>query len=459
MKGDTFVADKKNKIITKSKYIKNHDLVWYSDADVSSKKKEQNTEIHQNISSADVMRAPSSKYVRVKKSDVIYQNFDVHNPILSFCLVVGAFFIYFIAYSGAGAKYGGLINLSIAIALPLIALFSRKDIYYSAEMKKAFIAFAVMAALMFISYTKTFDYDSYIRLLLLFSVPITASYLGYNERGLKYISYANTAIGVAIVVDFAAGGITGGWNTNSVGSIAMYGIAWLIFTGYEKQRWRLFTEIAIFAFSFVRLEVTQCRSSMIGLTFLVVFHYFIPIKLLTKKVVYRIIYWCVLCFPQFITYFLVWLHKSEFALNADKWINEYTDKSLFSGREEIWYSLLYDKVDDRFFGEGASYWYNCHSVFMYMHCSVGIIGFIAYIIFLAFIFEFLFKHIDDYTVKCSFISFSAIYLTGAFEEILIKPSILCLVFYMTLAIGVGRACMLDRNSEIQTSQKEENGDV
>ena len=459
MKGDTFVADKKNKIITKSKYIKNHDLVWYSDADVSSKKKEQNTEIHQNISSAVVMRAPSSKYVRVKKSDVIYQNFDVHNPILSFCLVVGAFFIYFIAYSGAGAKYGGLINLSTAIALPLIALFSRKDIYYSAEIKKAFIAFAVMAVLMFISYTKSFYYDTYIRLLLLFSVPITASYLGYNERGLKYISYANTAIGVAIVVDFAAGGITGGWNTNMVGSLTMYGVSWLIFTGYEKQRWRLFTEIAIFTFSFIRLETTQCRSSMIGLVFLIAFHYFVPVKMLAKKAVYRVIYLFVLLFPLIISHVLLWLYESEFALNADKWISERTDKSLFSGREEIWYSLLNEKVKDHFFGEGGSYWYNNHNVYMYMHCSVGIVGFIAYIIFLAFIFEFLFKHIGDYTVKCSFVSFSAIYLTGAFEEILIRPSILCLVFYMTLAIGVGRACMLDLNSEIQTSQEEENGDV
>ena len=453
------MADKKNKIITKSKYIKNHDLVWYSDADVSSKKKEQNTEIHQNISSAVVMRAPSSKYVRVKKSDVIYQNFDVHNPILSFCLVVGAFFIYFIAYSGAGAKYGGLINLSTAIALPLIALFSRKDIYYSAEIKKAFIAFAVMAVLMFISYTKSFYYDTYIRLLLLFSVPITASYLGYNERGLKYISYANTAIGVAIVVDFAAGGITGGWNTNMVGSLTMYGVSWLIFTGYEKQRWRLFTEIAIFTFSFIRLETTQCRSSMIGLVFLIAFHYFVPVKMLAKKAVYRVIYLFVLLFPLIISHVLLWLYESEFALNADKWISERTDKSLFSGREEIWYSLLNEKVKDHFFGEGGSYWYNNHNVYMYMHCSVGIVGFIAYIIFLAFIFEFLFKHIGDYTVKCSFVSFSAIYLTGAFEEILIRPSILCLVFYMTLAIGVGRACMLDLNSEIQTSQEEENGDV
>lgn len=453
------MANTKNKIITKSKYIKNHDLVWYSDADVSSKNKDKNIGIHQNVSSADMMRTPSSKYVRTQKSDVIYQNFDVHNPILSFCLVVGAFFVYFISYSGAGAEYGGLINLCIAIALPLIALLSRKNIYYSPQMKRVFIAFTIMAALMFISYTKSFYYDTYVRLLLLFSIPITASYLGYNEKGLKYISYANTAIGVAIVVDFAAGGITGGWNTNMVGSLAMYGISWLIFTGYEKQRWRLFTEIAIFTFSFVRLEVTQCRSAMIGLAFLIAFHYFIPVKILVKKTVYRVIYLFVLLFPLIISHILLWLYKSEFALNADKWISERTDKTLFSGREEIWYSLLNEKVNDHFFGEGGSYWYNNHSVYMFMRCSVGIVGFIAYIVFLAMIFEFLFKHIDDYTVKCSFVSFSAIYLTGAFEEILINPSILCLVFYMTLAVGVGRACMLDLNSEIQLSQKEEISDV
>lgn len=449
-----------NKVKTQSKYIKNHTIVQYTKKEKKSKKTKKDEYVHRDISSAKITSAPSSKYIRSTKSEEIYKNFDVHNPLLSFGIVVGTFLIYFLTNSGAGYNYGSKLLLCIALVLPVVALLSRKSMYYSPQLGRVYTAFAIMAALMFISYTKSFDYFTYIRMLLMFSIPITASYLGYNERGLKYISYANTAIGVGIVVDYAAGGITGGWNSNAIGSVALYGMVWLIFTGYERQRWRLATEIAILVFSMLRMEITQCRSAMIGLLLLIAFHYFVPARALAKKLIYRIIYISVLCFPPIITHVLLWLHKSEFALNADKWIYEHTEKSLFTGREGIWYSLLNEKITEPFFGAGGSYWYNNHSVYMYMRCSVGIVGFIAYVVFLALIFEFLFKHIKDYTVRCSVVAFSAIYITGAFEEILIKPDILCLVFYMPLAVGVGRACMLEKAEKTDQAERgAENGVV
>ena len=83
----------------------------------------------------------------------------------------------------------------------------------------------------------------------------------------------------------------------------------------------------------------------------------------------------------------------------------------------------------------------------------SVVGFLLFCLFFAYIFEYLHKYIEDYIVKGSFVSFISVYIFGIFENIMVQTSLLCTPAYLLLAVGIGRACMLEKEQKLKISEE------
>lgn len=446
--------DKKDEQKITSKYIKNHTISNGESHNFFDRKK---TTDDNRIVKPSVAVQPTSKYIKNTKSESRWFNVDLRNPLICYAVGSGSFGVYVIASSGFGLSSGfDILNILFAFLLPVILYLGRRDVYFSKNMRHVYVAMGIFVAALVISYTKNIAYIDMMWLLLLATVPLTASYIGYNEETLKWIAYTNVAISLILVVDYSIGGITAGWNPNSVGLYSLYGISWIVFTGKERKREHIIIDTVVFSVSFVQMAATDCRSAMGGLVALVALHYFVPLKLLLNKTIYRIMYAVIMVFPIFAVEGMLWLYRSEFAHELDKWIMEKTDKSLFSGREEIWDSIYRNYISDFVFGNGEAVAGNPHSVYMALLMAVGFVGLIAFIWLFFQIFEFMHRRISDHIVRASFTAFLAVYIPHAFEPTIVFSYPLNITYFMILAVGVGRVCILDKKErDEQTSQEDD----
>ena len=444
-------AIKKKNDKIQSKYIKN----YY----ISTKiEKTPDEEEHAEIVEAEAKPSGAfeSKYVKHGASKEIRFDFNITNPIICICIASVIFAVYLLANSGAGYRLGlPNINYYLVLSLPVILYLSRKYVYFSKKLLPVYVALGAFACSIFISFTMKLDYSWMIKMLVMVTPPLTASFIGYSTKCIKYTSYAYIAMSLFFVIDYAVGGITAGWNGNTIGVYTLLGVVWLVFLGAERGKRNIALEIVVFVVSITQMLVTDCRSALASIIVLASFMYLVPKYLMMKKLFFRLVYLIVLLLPLFIVLFYVWLWRSPYAADLDKWSLEQTEKLFFSGREEIWL-WVFDFVKEPFFGNGSpDYYGNTHNSFVLLFIQIGYSGYFLLSIYLMCIFEFLHKFFDDHIVRGSFIAFITVYISSAFENIIVDPRLLCLPAFLTLAVGVGRACFLEK----QQKEKEAPSDV
>ena len=443
---------KKNDDRIQSKYIKKHYI--------SVKSENTSTVIFPENVDEDVEAKEditASKYIKRSGMEIGKFTFNITNPIVCIAIASVIFGIYLLSGSSIGARlYLPDINYYLAVLLPVILYLSRQHIYFSKKMMPVYAVLVAFSCSIFISFTTVLDYTWMIRMLAMVTPPLTMSYIGYSTKCIRYTSYAYIAMSLFFVIDYAAGGITAGWNANTIGVYTLLGVVWLVFLGAERGKRNIVLEIIVFAVTMTQMVVTNCRSALASLIILAVFMYLVPKYLMKKKLFFRLVYLIVLLLPFFIVLFYVWLWRSPYAADLDKWSLEQTEKLFFSGREEIW-SMAFDFVKEPFFGNGSPSFMgnNTHSSFILLFIQIGYSGYCLFSIYLVCIFEFLHKFFDDHIARGSFIAFITVYISSAFENIIVNPRLLCLPAFLTLAVGVGRACFLEK----QQKEKEAPGDV
>ncbi len=423
-----------------SKYIKKHYISSQNSAAVVPEEEPLSKPAKTSV-------AKESKYIKQAGREIGWRfEFNIDNPFVCIAIATVTFGVYLLANSG----FGNILNLPelnycLALLLPIILYLSRKRVYFSEHLKPVYVVLVIFACSIFISFTKELAYDWLLKMLLMVTPPLTASYIGYSTKTIRYTSYAYIGMSLFFVIDYAAGGITAGWNGNIIGIYTLFGVVWMVFLGAERGKRNIILEIIVFAITITQMIVTNCRSALAALLILAVFMYLVPKALMQKKLFYRSVYFISLIFPIFVVLFYVWLSKSPIAPELDAWSLEKTEKLFFSGREEIWRSV-FDFVKEPFFGNGSRTFggHNTHSSFVLVYIQVGALGYFIFSLYFACIFEFLHKFFDDHIVRGSFISFIAVYLSNAFENIIVEPRFLCIPAYLTLAVGIGRACMLEK---------------
>ncbi len=426
-----------------SKYIKNHTI--------SYGKKES---LKEKLLPEKDLSKPQSKYIKNYKETKEARKLSIHHPYVCYGIAVSAYVIYILANSGFGSSLGfPTLNFLLALALPIIMYFSRDDIYLSKGLKKAYFALLLFSGSIFISYTKTLLYENLLRWVLMISPCITAIYIGYRLKNIKYISFSYVIIAMVFAFDYAAGGITVGWNGNSIAILVLFGVVWLSFISDPKQRAMLIFEIAVFAIAFVQTVATDCRSVIASLVVFALLLYVFPKLLEKSKVFFRAVYIVALSFPCIVALVMNLLYTASFAQDLNAWVLEKTGKLFFSGREDIW-QAAFEAVSDPIFGNGHGYFtYNTHNMFLTIYYNIGFLGYILLCLFFAFIFEYLHKYFHDYIVRGSFISFISVYIMHAFENIMVQTGIMSISVYFILAVGIGRASILEKEQKLKISEE------
>ncbi len=435
-------ATKKKSDRIQSKYIKKHYIAVQNEAApaaVDTQEPEQN-EKNENV--------PESKYIKQAGKELGRFVFNITNPWICIALAAGIFGVYLLTFSGIGVRLGlPTLNYVLAIVAPLILYFSRQHVYFSKKLLPVYAVLVLFSCSIFISFTTVLDYSWMIKMLAMVTPPLTFSYIGYDTKCIRYTSYAYIAMSMFFVIDFAVGGITAGWNANAVAVYALMGVVWLVFLGAERGKRNIILEIIVLAVAMTQMIVTNCRSALASLAVFALFMYLVPKALMKKKLFFRLVYLTVLIFPMAVVLIYIWLSESSFAPQLDEWFLENTDKLFFSGREDIW-DNVFETTREHIFGNGSPYYYtNTHSTFILIFLQIGYSGFLLFSLYFACIFEFLHKFFDDHIVRGSFVAFIVVYMSNAFEHIVASPQVLCVPAYLTLAVGVGRACFLEKKQK------------
>ena len=425
-----------------SKYIKNHTI--------SYGKKES---LKEQLLPEKTPAKPQSKYIKNYKESKTARKLDINHPYVCYGIAAGAYVIYILSNSGFGISLGfPTLNFLLALALPIIMYFSREEIYFSKDLKRVYLVLLFFVGAAFISYTKMLSYQMFLKRILVMLPCITAPYIGYNTKTVKYVSFTYVIIGIILVFDYATGGITANWNGNSVGMFVIFGVVWLSFISDPKQRAMLIFEIAVFAIAFVQTIATDCRSAVLALTVFALLLYVFPKALEKSKVFFRTIYIFCLSIPCVMAFLMNLLYNAPFAQDLNDWVFEKTGKLFFSGREFIWQEAI-NSVSDPILGNGHAYFsYNTHNMFLTLYFNIGFLGYFLFCLFFAFIFEYLHKYFHDYIVRGSFISFISIFLMHTFENIMVQTGIISISVYFILAVGIGRASMLEKEQKLKISE-------
>lgn len=435
---------KKENDRVQSKYIKNHYI--------PSEKKTKTVMIEQAEESKKQEDRPGlktqSKYIKRTGMDIGKFEFNISNPLVCIAFASLIFGVYLVAGSGFGASLRlGDLNYFLAFLLPIVLYLSRKRVYFPQELKPVYMALLVFSCVIFISYTKALEYELMLKMLLIVTPPLTMSYLGYSPKSIKYTSYAYIGLSLFFVLDYAAGGITAGWNPNTIGVYTLFGVVWLVFLGAEREKRNIILEVIVFAVAATQMVVTNCRSVLVALVIFAIFMYLVPKSLMKKKLFFRPLYIVALLFPFIVVIFLVSLSQSPLAAELDAWSLEHTEKFFFSGREKIW-KQIFDIVSEPIFGNGSNFaYYMPHNLFALLFLQIGYLGYFLMCTYFACIFEFLHKYFDDHIVRGSFIAFITVYISQSFESTMVEPQMLCVPAYLTLAVGVGRACMINKKQK------------
>lgn len=223
-------------------------------------------------------------------------------------------------------------------------------------------------------------------------------------------------------------------NPNTFGMLILFMfLYWFSLTDFKKVIYKLLLLLCLIL-SLCGLEGCSCRSSSITLIS------FLIINICTRRkyaaVLFRSIIWIFLLLGIFFPLFYLYLYQRGFNI-------EFFGKSLFTGREGIWFLMLAELKRNLFgciFGLGSKmeFWVghnlNMHNNFFAILVNFGLVGVFMYMKFLLFKFKTPLKHLNNTLIRKLILSeICIVFLLGFSEVISIWPPIL---IYQSLGLGI-----------------------
>lgn len=356
---------------------------------------------------------------------------------------------YIIAFT-SGTNIG--ISLSIGTVGPAFYLLSsvlffilKKDISLKdyPKIKKFIIPYAVIASTLLltsaINLTAFYSCKYFVSVLSI----ITFCYIGYDVKALRLCGYANGLIALVLITDYTIGGITAGWNPNSMGILVTIGIFWMFCTHAINGKKFIVFDFSLIGIIVVLKLATDCRSVIVGLVICLLLNICMPKKFIMSKKLYRTFYSVMLAIPAVIISVITMLYAMPVADDLDRISLEYTGKLFFSGREEIWLNAIKNNTNP-LFGFGMEFPGNAHNLYMNLYYCFGIVGIIAYLFLLVKVLEYLHNYFEDRIVRCCVYMFLSAFLIHSFEAITANIGTNNIIPYMFLAVAIGRTIIIQR---------------
>lgn len=228
-------------------------------------------------------------------------------------------------------------------------------------------------------------------------------------------------------------------NPNTIAMMTLMSfMLWYILEDFDDKSNKIFFMLLIFVVFYIICK-TKGRTSLLGfvvVSLLIVCPKRIAKKLLFKKCIELIIIVLGLIVP------LVYLSMDMMEVNLVLW-----DKSLYTGREEVWRNLFTQLSDggvlNWLFGVGSDAEilgnsFDAHNSYFSVIGCFGVVGFLLYGLFFMKKIELLYNFTNDAVVRKSIIALYAILILSYFEAINLI-SLGMFTFFIPIGLGLSRA--------------------
>lgn len=273
----------------------------------------------------------------------------------------------------------------ISILLIFITIFGFACIKFKKiKIDFLFIAFTIFFMINFINLIFKFNFSAlyvFLQQTALLLVPVVISNTKITKESKQLIENKLSTIFIIMTAFFVLEKLFG--SPDQVISITIYKILYAGSYFILKRFKNIFTFLILMAVFFFLGERT---SLMIYVIVFLLYHIFRKAKLSRKT----LIRWSSILITSlvFLPFIYVFFSETEIGQNLNVYIIEITGESLFSGRDKIWKTILYN--DNKIFGYGLGNNYlqingislSTHNLFLYIILQGGYVTLGAFIIYI-----------------------------------------------------------------------------
>jgi|GEM_PF-2777429 len=289
---------------------------------------------------------------------------------------------------------------------------------------------------------------SFLVIITLFLILLTSRYIKIKEQMIVNISWY--IFFYSLIWNMIP---HRGFNANTIGLVSLFLIINSSFILEKNDKtYKTYAIYLFFLFLTFRSVVTiiesDSRGALWSLVFFFVIRFLIPKKILAKKSVFNIVLF-VLTFGSLIfVYVYIFLWRNNINIHLP-----FTNKSLFTGREAIWYETIHLFDYSRIVGLGSNFMLDSFNE-INLHNSVFnlliIYGIPIFILFMYYLFSTITRVRKNVsTNKITFTSFAglcAILLNGYFETTLLFVNNLPIIFLLFVFLSSYNNVITNRQS-------------
>lgn len=347
--------------------------------------------------------------------------------------------------------YIGQFTVDITFFLMLLMLI-RSWIKQSTHVSLAglYIAIILMSILFSVSFmTSPYMDESFelIQLILLLVYIVGAARLAWDRQALTIagvlFSFATIFFFYEwIQLDFPTAGFKSIYRNENYLGILLYCLFYfhILCLRLSKHIGRLFF-LAITLMDLTLIVMTSARSILIALLSLLVFWTILKIR---HKLFSKLIYFVIIGNFLFIGIY-VWLSHVRLGTILNEWSRSLFNKNLFSGRTEIWISVMQEVVHKPFFGYGigvkashiTDFPLTSHNMYLQILMEFGLIGVLLFVFLLIAIWKLLIKRLDHFVGRWSSCFMLSILVYLSFELTLFQNNYSIALFqWLIMTVGI-----------------------
>ena len=202
--------------------------------------------------------------------------------------------------------------------------------------------------------------------------------LTVGERQLRWISLMYGGLGGAVLFITNYGTAFGGWNTNSIGMLAFFSYVVFIASYVElREKKRIVILLLYSLVYYLWLEMLNSRATILfSLAALLCILSIIPLrKWLNRRM---LLIW--LLVPLLVAVVVVTVKDAGFVESLNSWSIQTFSKSLFNGRDRLWYSGFQKLWSTPFFGNGNLSSANWHNSAVTCLVGCGVVGYVCWLL-------------------------------------------------------------------------------
>lgn len=291
---------------------------------------------------------------------------------------------------------------------------------------KVFAFFSLFAIIYVVSYylnIETANKEYLVRLLFAFLSIFTMMLIKWDKKVTIIFGYLLTLVLFFLFLDwihhdFPLSKFKGSHyaNINGLGvTLFCFSYFLILAVRYSTGAQRILFTVSL-ALNFLLLFTTTSRTPMLALVFILVGALFIKFF---KS--YRIWFLLTIVCSAALVPFYLWFQNTKLSKVINEWSLAVFDKSLYSGREDIWGPLLKVAMESPIIGHGIGIHgkqfvkHTAHNQYIQTLLEVGFIGLIVFLILLYFIYDMLVKNKAAFAAKLSALYFCGILIYEVFE--------------------------------------------